>query len=461
MARSMIVVGAGPAGMAAAIEGVAHGCAVTLIDEAPRPGGQIFRQPHPALRTPDVADPAERRRKADLLARFEAIRSRIGYRSGASAYAMLDAGALHVAHGEATAILNADAIVIAAGVREIAPPFPGWTTPGVMYAGAAQSLLKAHGVLPGKRVLVAGAGPLPLVVAAQILRAGGQVAALAPLHPPAAALRHLRALWQGRTIVREGLRYVATILRAGVPRLPGFVPIRAIGRDRLEAVAMGRIGPHGAVSGSEREVACDALAMNYGFAANSELPAMAGAAMRHDPLTGGWLPVVDALGRTSIPGLFVAGDVAGLRGALVAEAEGRIVGAAAARDCATVAELPADLAEALAARSKCIRFQDAVRAMLAPVPGLWKLADAETTVCRCESVALHQLQFALAGGHRSLNEIKRATRIGMGWCGGRTCMPMVTALAAAFTGTPPPRMMTPRPLARPVALAALARQAGS
>jgi NADPH-dependent 2,4-dienoyl-CoA reductase/sulfur reductase-like enzyme len=458
MTRSIIIVGAGPAGMAAAIEGVAHGCAVTLIDEAPRPGGQIFRQPHPALRAPDVADPAEQRRKADLLARFNSIRQRIDYQAGASAYAMLDAGALHVAKGEATSIVKADAIVMATGVREVAYPFPGWTTPGVMYAGAAQSLLKAHGVLPGKRVVVAGAGPLPLVVAAQIIRAGGDVAALAPLHPPTAALRHLGALWQAQAIVREGMRYMATIHRAGVPRWPGFAPVHAIGQERLEAVVLARLDSNGAIPGSEREVACDALAMNFGFAANSELPAMAGATMRHEALTGGWLPVVDALGRTSVPGLFVAGDAAGLRGALVAEAEGRIVGAAAARDCAAIADLPASLAEPLAVRRKLLRFQDAVRAMLAPVAGLWKLADAKTTVCRCESVALDQLHFALAGGHRSLNEIKRATRIGMGWCGGRTCMPMVTALAASFTGTPPLRMMTPRPLARPVTLAALARQ---
>ncbi len=462
MARSIIIVGAGPAGLAAAIEAVKQGAHVTLVDEAKRPGGQIYRQGSPALVGKDVADAAETRRKRRLLDAFGRESARIDYRPNASVYAVFGPGEVHVASEDRTEVLSADAVILANGVREVALPFPGWTTPGVMYAGGAQSLIKAQRTLPGRNVVVTGSGPLPIVLAAQILRAGGKVAAFAPLQPVTAGARHLAGLWHGRAIVLEGLRYLATVLRARVPCLTGFVPIRALGGERLEGVVLARLDAAGStVKGSEREIACDALAVNYGFAANSELAAMAGARMRYDELIGGWLPQADPFGRTSIPGLFVAGDVAGLRGALVAETEGRLVGAAAASAVASLAGPSFELEwrETLSRRGKLCEFQNVVRAMLKPPRALWAVADDETVVCRCENVTLADLRFAFSGGHLAPNTIKRSTRAGMGWCGGRTCMPMIAALADLHAGAAPSEMMTARPLARPIALAALANQA--
>jgi NADPH-dependent 2,4-dienoyl-CoA reductase/sulfur reductase-like enzyme len=444
--------------MSAAIEAARLGCRVTLVDEASRPGGQIYRQSHPDLSGPDVAEPSELARKTRLLSAYEAVRARIDYRPNTAAYALIDPGEVHLSTGEATEVLAADAVVIATGVREIAAPFPGWTIPGVMYAGGAQSLIKAQRVLPGRRVVVAGAGPLPLVVASQILRAGGSVVAIAPLHPLTVASRHVRGLWRGRDIVLEGLRYLSTVLRARVPRWTGFVPVRALGTEQVEAVVLARLGADGPEPGTETEIACDAVAVNYGFASNSELVAMAGAKMRYDRLTGGWLPAVDEFGRTSVPAVFVAGDMAALRGALVAEIEGRIVGAAAACDPMSLSDLPRTLADGLASRQRLYGFQNAVRATLRTPPALWNLATEDTTICRCENVTLGGLRFALDAGHHVPNAIKRATRVGMGWCGGRTCLPTVTALAEYYAGVAPEQMMTPRPLARPVPLAALARR---
>jgi thioredoxin reductase len=461
MARSIVIVGAGPAGLSAAVEAANRGAHVTLVDEAQRPGGQIYRQGSPALAGRDVAEAAETRRKKRLLDAFDRVLDRIDYRPNTTAYAMFGSGGVHLASGDRTEVVSADAIVLANGMREVAMPFPGWTTPGVMYAGGAQSLIKAQRTLPGRSVVVAGSGPLPIVVAAQILRAGGKVEALATLHPVTAGRRHLAGLWHGREIVLEGLRYLASVVRAGVPRLTGFVPIRALGTDRVESVVLARLDAAGAVvPGSERQVACDAVVVNYGFAANSELAAMAGATMRYEALTGGWLPEVDAFGRSSVPGVFVAGDMAGLRGALVAEIEGRIVGAAAASvpEALTEPGFGQDWREALARRRRLCEFQKVVRQMLKPLPGLWAIADAETIVCRCENVTLGDLRFAFSAGHLAPNTIKRSTRAAMGWCGGRTCLPMIAALADLHAGATPAEMMTARPLARPVALSALANQ---
>jgi D-hydroxyproline dehydrogenase subunit alpha len=453
-------VGAGPAGMSAAIAAQARGARVTVVDEAARPGGQIYRQADPALKVDDFAEASERARKNRLIGAFERALDRIEYRASTSAFALFKTGELHVASGTRTEVLRADAIVLTTGVREIAVPFPGWTTPGVMYAGGAQALLKSQSVLAGRHIVVAGVGPLPIVVAAQILRAGGSVAALATLNSLRVAGWRLPALWSGRENVREGLRYLATVIRARVPRLTAYVPVRANGREQVESVVLARVDHRGAVMPStEREIGCDVVAVNYGFAANSELAAMADTAMRYDQLRGGWLPIVDAFGRTSIAGIFAAGDAAGLRGALVAEAEGQVVGAAAAADREEIAltGFRAGLAGALATRERLSGFQSAMQTLLRVPPELWRLAGDDTIICRCENVTLAALRDALAAGHLAPNTVKRVTRAGMGWCGGRTCLQAVSALAQLH-GASSTAMMTPRPLARPIPLASLANQ---
>ena len=461
MQRAITIIGAGPAGMAAAVEAVRRGCRVTLVDEGPRPGGQIYRQAHPSLAGGEFAEPAELARKRRLIAAFQAVIDRIDYRAEATVYAVFPNGEIHLAQGDRTEVLRPDAMIIATGVREQAIPFPGWTLPGVMFAGGAQAMLKAQRVLPGRNAVIAGCGPLPLVVAAQLLRAGGRIAALASLRSLRTMLRHPGSLWSGRHILREGLRYERTVRRAGVLQLTGYVPVRAIGGEHLEAVALARIDAEGrVVPGTEQRIACDLLAINYGFVANSELVAMTGAEMRRDPLIGGWLPVIDTFGRTSVPGVFAAGDGAGLRGALVAECDGTIVGAAASVPSTAVggATLQAELAETVARRARHLDFQQAVRATLRLPLGLWRLVTDETVVCRCENVRFGEIREALASGHRSLNAVKRNVRSGMGWCGGRTCLHAIAALAELATGEAPTEMMTPRPMARPVPFAAIARQ---
>jgi NADPH-dependent 2,4-dienoyl-CoA reductase/sulfur reductase-like enzyme len=447
--------------MAAGIEAVRRGCRVTLVDEAERPGGQIYRQAHPALGGAEHVEPAELVRKHALIERFKRVIDKVDYRAGATAYAAFGNGELHISEGGRTEVLRPDATILATGVRELAIPFPGWTLPGVMFAGGAQAILKSQKVLPGARAVVAGCGPLPLVVAAQLLRAGGQVAALALLRPLTSMLTRPRSLWQGREIVRDGFRYASTVRRAGVPRLAGYVPVRAIGTERLEAAVLARVDAAGrTIPGTEREIPCDLLAINYGFVANSELAAMAGARMRRDPVIGGWLPEVDDWGRTSIAGLFAAGDGAELRGALVAEADGTIVGAAAAATGSAAADASpgSELAAAIAQRARHMTFQKAVRGTLGLPIELWRLVADDTIVCRCENVRLAEIKDAIASGHRSLNAVKRNVRSGMGWCGGRTCLHAIASLVELSTGSAPTEMMTPRPLARPVSFAALARR---
>ena len=460
MSFKVAIVGCGPAGMNAAIEAVRRGCSVTVIDEGARAGGQIFRQSVIGFET-EVGLPAELKRKSTLLSSFSSIIDRIDYLKNHTAYALFQGPELHVASDETSLILKPDVVVLATGVCERGVPFPGWTLPGVVYAGGAQALLKMQGVGIGQRVVIAGAGPLPIVVAAQLAKAGVGVATVALLHPWHTMLFKPYALWAGRKVVQEGWQYLSILKQHDVEVLTRTVPIRAIGRDHIESIQLiTHDGTGNTVPGTERRVDCDALAINYGFTANSELAAMAGASMEYRAHRGGWIPVTDRYCRTSVPGILVAGDSAGLRGAWVAQAEGRIAGGMAAcyYDDRKKENLEQELSACFRERQRHESFQQAVQQSLYLPSGVWSWADDDTIVCRCESVKKNRIDEAIAQGHTSMNGIKRNTRVGMGWCGGRMCMQNVAAYIGSGKLPIDFAPMTPRPLARPVPLRALENQ---
>lgn len=460
MSPHVVIVGCGPTGMNAAVEAERRGCKVTLIDEGSRPGGQIFRQSSigSELR---IGLPAELKRKAELLHRFDAVAERIDYRVNHTAYAAFAGPELHISSGQSSAILKPDVVLLATGVCERAIPFPGWTLPGVVYAGGAQALLKTQGIRIGERVVVAGAGPLPLAVAAQLSMAGARVVSVALLHPLRSILSHPYALWAGRKVVQEGWQYVNILRRNGVKILSRHVPLRADGEDHIDSIQLSQHDGTGrAVAGTEIRIGCDVLAINYGFTVHSELAAMAGTDLQYRAERGGWLPVVDRYCRTSVPGILAAGDGAGLRGAWVAQAEGRIAGAVAAGcyDQSKLSRIELELADSFRQRKIHESFQNAVQESLHLPAGVWSWADEGTIVCRCECVSKKRIEMAVEDGHTSLNGIKRNTRAGMGWCGGRMCLQNVAACAGLRSLPLDYQPVTPRPLARPVALAALREQ---
>ena len=456
MKGRVLVIGAGPAGMSAAIEAGKRGCKVTVVDEAPRPGGQIYRQSAKGLASIKIGLASEQSRKHALIDAFESMGSRIDYRPQTTAYAVFKGPVVHVSHVSNSETIRPDAVVITTGVGERAVPFPGWTLPGVVYAGGVQALMKSTAVRAGDRVVVAGTGPLPVAVAAQLVEAGAEVRALALLHPLSVMAKKPWGLWAGRQVVKEGMSYLRTLKQAGVARLQGWIPLRARGGTSLEQVTIARHDGTGrAVPGSERAISCDILAINFGFTCNSELPHMAGVTSTYAPERGGWVPQTDRYGATRVAGIFVAGDGAGLRGAWVAAAEGTVTGAAAANHAnrhRSTRTLEKELHGAFVEIARHSRFQEAVRESLRLPAGVWSWADDETLVCRCEGVTRGRLRQAFEDGHHSLDAAKRNTRAGMGWCGGRTCLQAVAAFATnGVPGLEIPPMRT-RPVARPVPL---------
>jgi len=452
---TVAIVGAGPAGLAAAIAAVDGGCSVVLIDEAAAPGGQIYRQPQAPLQVPTVGTLPEIERKRALLADFERVRGKIEYRTQTTAHSLYPGPELQIADETASERLRPDAVILATGVSERCVPLPGWTLPGVFYAGGAQALLKSQGVLPGTKIVVAGVGALPLAVAAQLSRAGVQIAAVALMHRLSEMAKDPIGLWAGRKIVREGLQYKRWLREANVPVLEGWAPIRIEGSKRAEAIVLAPVDREGRhIEGKSRRFQVDAVALNFGFTANSELARMVGAEASYDPVAGGWLPRKDRYGKTSVDHIYVAGDSAGLRGALVAQAEGRIVGAAVASELTDRPMANVDSDRKI--RETNERFQIALRRTLTLPSGVWDWANTETVVCRCECVTLGRIQAAVAEGHCSLDGLKRNTRVGMGWCGGRTCLQAAAAYVHDGRVDANLEPMRARPVARPVKLGALA-----
>ena len=460
----LAVIGAGPAGLAAALAAADEGVRVVLLDAAPEAGGQFYRQPAKALyaRRPQ--------RLYHAWATWERLRSRLEAHTASGQTSFLsDRHVWNVEHSDADGFavhaligpeqrtsesLTARALVLATGGYERVLPFPGWTLPGVLTAGGAQALLKSGLVLPGRRVVVTGSGPLLLPVAASLAAAGADVAGLYESSGPRGFAPHASAILANSGKLAEGARYTAELARHGVRVRFRHTVVRAHGADRLEAVTVARLDGSGRVrEGTERRIDCDALAVSHGMLPHIEIAHTLGAR-----LTDAGSAAVDAEQRTDVPNLWAAGETTGIGGATLSLAEGELAGrSAAARlhggepDPAAPAWKAADKA-----RTRLRAFADVIESAYA-VPADWteRVTD-ETILCRCEEVPASAVREAVAElGATDLRTVKLLTRAGMGWCQGRICGPGV----AGASGCPAAPARTP--FARPVPLGVLAAPASA
>ncbi|WP_051415611.1 FAD/NAD(P)-binding oxidoreductase [Nocardiopsis sp. CNT312] len=425
------VVGAGPAGLAAALELGLAGLRVLLLDEQSAPGGQYYRSPGPeAVR--EVGD--HRPAGARLIARVRACGVRV--LSGHTVWGVEDdrRGLLAAGPDGDPVIVRADRIVVATGAYERSVPFPGWQLPGVVTPGLAQHMC-AEGVRLGRSAVVAGSGPFLLPVACALLERGVRVLAVAeagrPYTPRPAALGALR--FPARLV--ELASYTARLARHGVRLHQDTVVAEASGRERVREVTLVRrsdprrvVGRHGA----------DVLCVGYGFRPQSDLAQLLGCDMGRDPATGDPVPLLGAAGRSSVPWVHVVGEAAGVAGAPTAllrgraaafdilAARGRTVGRRSRR--AVTARL-ASLARFNGLTSRL--YPDPARLTAELAAGL----PGDTLVCRCEGVTADTLRSAacLPGGS-DVPALKGSTRAGMGPCQSRECGPALDALRGRGTG---------------------------
>ncbi|WP_327361365.1 FAD/NAD(P)-dependent oxidoreductase [Streptomyces sp. NBC_01296] len=450
-APDLAVVGAGPAGLAAAVTAAGLGLRVVLLDAGERPGGQYYRHPAPGLGAdrPEALHhgwAAFASREAALRAHEEA--GRITYLPAHHVWTVVPDGpawTLHAVAGpeEAAATLRARAVLLATGSYERQLPFPGWTLPGVVGAGGAQAMLKSGLVLPGKRVVVAGSGPLLLAVAGSLAAAGARVPAVVEAAAYGGYVGHVPALLRNPGKLAEAATYGSALLRRHIRLLTRHAVTAAHGTDRVEAVTVARLDRDWRpVPGTARRIPCDALAVGHGLVPQLELATGLGCATRRSA-DGAAALALDAEQRTSVPGIWSAGETGGVGGAQLALLEGEIAARAVAGR-----PVPAALA---GRRARLRAFAEAMGAAHRPGAGWTDWLREDTDVCRCEEVPAGRIREAVADlGARDARTVKLLTRAGMGWCQGRMCGPAVAALAGE---DPAPDR---RPLSCPVPLRHLA-----
>lgn len=455
MTVDLAIVGAGPAGMAAAALAAELGLDTLLIDEQDAPGGQIYRGiEHAAETSPRAAILG-----ADYLAGRPLVAALRGsaaqYRPATTVWHIDPAsplgGVLSLQGEGGSEAVAARRILLATGAIERPVPIPGWTLPGVMTAGAAQILLKTADLVPDGRAVLAGQGPLLYLVARQLAGAGAPPLAVLETTPRAnywAATHHFGRLWAGRRDLAKGLALVAGLRRAGLALRRGVRGLRALGRDRLEAVAW-----------DGGEIAADLLLLHDGVIANTQISLALQLEHRWDEAQLGWRPAIDEWGRTSLPTVAIAGDGAGIAGAAAAFLSGRLAALDAAyllgrlgeaeRD-RRAAPLRADLARERALRP----FLDA---LYRPAYDVLNPAD-DVIACRCEEVTAGQIRRAVRLGAPGPNQVKAFLRCGMGPCQGRLCGPIAGPVIARARGVPIAEVATYRPRApyKPITLGTLA-----
>ena len=414
-AYDVVVVGAGPAGMAATVRAAEAGLRVALVDDNPDLGGQIWRgeRTHPTGRDART-----------WFGRIEGVK--FDALLGTRVVGLGGPNALIAERDGSLVELDYGSLILAAGARELFLPFPGWTLPGVLGAGGMQALVKSGLAVRGKRIVVAGSGPLLLAVASALRKHGAIIPAIVEQAPWPKLARFGLGLWAAPGKVGQAVGLKASLL--GVPYRAGWWPVEATGDDRsIRAVT---------ITDGRRtlDLSCDFLACGFGLIPNLELPSLLGCDLGPDAVR------VDDFGQTSVPGVYSVGELTGIGGLEPALLEGEVAGyAAAGRDDAARALLPA--------RGRALRFARALERAFAPRAELRSLPRADTIVCRCEDVTAGQV-----AGRSSWVDAKLQTRCGMGPCQGRICGGATTFLYGWSRGSV-------RPPIFPVAVANLAEAA--
>jgi NADPH-dependent 2,4-dienoyl-CoA reductase/sulfur reductase-like enzyme len=417
----IVIVGAGPAGLAAGVEAARRGLRTVLLDENQAAGGRIWQ----ALEARGGSNPDDEA-GVTLIRQFAA--SSVDTRYGASVWGIEPDGVVFWTRDGKSQSLRARRIVLATGTTERPMPIPGWTLPGVMTAGAAQIALKTGGLVPDGKTWIAGQGPLTLLYAVQAIRAGGKIAGILDLSARSSRWRALRYLPGAIADVLKGLGWVREIRNAGVPILPAN-DLRAEGENALTRISFRS-------NGRSRTEPADLLLLHDGVIPSIQLTRALDCAHVWDERQRCWRPRVNEWGETSVPGIVVAGDGAGVAGALAAALSGQIVALGCAHALGRIDTATRD-GEASTLR---IRHADALASrpfidtLFPPLP---VNPDDTVLICRCEEVSAGQIRDAVKLGCQGLNQLKAFTRCGMGPCQGRMCGTSVAEVLAGARGVHP------------------------
>ena len=447
------VVGAGPAGLAAAANCARAGLMTVLFDEQASPGGQIYRAITATPVKRDTIFGADYWSGAKLVRDF--LASGAQYVPGATVWSVTREREIGVSAAGSARTLRAEQVILATGALERPFPASGWTLPGVMTVGAAQILLKSSGLVPRGRTVLAGCGPLLWLLAWQYLNAGLCIDAILDTTPRlsrAMAIRHAPDFVLSPYLAK-GLRLLLTVRRR-VRVIGNVVELRIEGRTHVESVV------YRTTAGTEQRLPVDTVFLHQGIVPNVNLAMAVGIEHHWDEMQLCWTPVLDAAGNSGIPGIAVAGDGAGIAGAEAAQARGEIAGLAAVKTLRPEAlgRVGPDETTVRARLKRVMRGRAFLDAYYQPM-SQFRRPIGNTIVCRCEEVTARQIIDTVALGCDGPNQMKAFLRCGMGACQGRLCGLTVTELIAHARGVAPQATgyYRIRPPVKPITVAELAQ----
>jgi NADPH-dependent 2,4-dienoyl-CoA reductase/sulfur reductase-like enzyme len=421
-----VIVGAGPAGIRAMQTLVAYGLRPCLIDESLRGGGQIYRR-----------QPANFKRSAKALYGFEASKAQ-------AVHATLDRLHAQIDYRPETLVWNAEnqtldtlcngvatqvpyrQLIVATGATDRILPVHGWTLPGVYSLGAAQIALKFQGCAIGQRVVFAGSGPLLYLVAYQYAKAGAKVVAVLDSSPLSAQTRALPALLGQPATLAKGMYYRAWLTAHGIPVHQGVQLHEIEGERRVSGVAWQH-------DGQTVRLSCDAVAFAHALRSETQLADLLGCEFNWSALNRAWLPARDVAGRSSVKGVYLAGDGAGIMGADAAELAGELAALTLLGDIGYTID-HARCVQVQRRLASIQRFRLGLEAAF-PFPQDWAAhAPDSLTVCRCEEVTAGDIRKTVEEGHWEVNRVKAMCRVGMGRCQGRMCGLAAAEIIAQSSG---------------------------
>ncbi|MCJ8140990.1 NAD(P)/FAD-dependent oxidoreductase [Falsirhodobacter halotolerans] len=426
MTDRVVIVGAGPAGIRAAETLVAAGLRPIVVDEGARAGGQIYRRPPEGfLRPPEQLYGSEAGKAGALHATFDGLTARgaVDHLARSSVVAVADQ-VLHVLTPLGRREVPFDRLIVATGATDRLAPLPGWQAPGVFSLGATQIALKAQGVALGRRMVLAGSGPLLTLVAVQLIKAGAHVAAVLDTAPLRTQARGL-----GGLLARPRLAVRGLAMRARLGRLYHS----GVRLDRVESDGDGPVALHWTTAGgAPRRTDCDMVGLGWHLRPDTQLAGLAGARFTYDERWAQWLPQSDLFGRAGA-GLYLAGDGLRVLGADGAEILGRLAATACLQDMGRAAPDPAADLRRLA---RMRRFATGIATAFPwPAEMVRQTPDA-TIVCRCEGITAGALRAAVDHGGAEANRAKSLGRVGMGRCQGRFCQLAGAEIIAGHAGIP-------------------------
>jgi len=433
----VLIIGAGPAGLSLAKKLSKSGLSVAIVDERKNPGGQYFKQPAPEFDLDFESLDSQFHEGRVLIDKIR--RSQVKIYSGVSVWGVFGYDYLLGSDEKNRFVFKQKELVLATGAYEKGLLLAGWTLPGVMTTGAAQTLLRSYQVAPGKKVFVAGNGPLNLQIAAELTKSGTDVVGYAESANLFTLKRILLSIILGILAPRIGVRglgYFLTLKRKSIPVFTSHIPTNIVGEGQIEAVKIAKVSKNKIVDKNRvHQFNVDALTLGFGFYSANEIAQNLGCNHKIDPNLG--LKTITTLfGRSSKPHVWVVGDSAGINGAQVAKSRGKLMAFKIKNQLVNkstkiifkeLLELPL-IALTILNLNRHLLFQNLLWRIFDAPTFLDELASDETIVCRCEEKTVGEIKLGLNEGITGVRQLKTSIRSGMGQCQGRMCDAIVRGI---------------------------------